>query len=175
MNLQTFLQGLLIGLVVGALACYGLLQLLNADKKEDEPKTRNFSYSVLKEIEALGRLELLRYEFDEVVSHERMRDWLPNPQVILFARGEAIGCVDLQQVDSSRIQLVQDTLVVQLPRPEICQLKLNHQQSRVFDARYAYFQEADLVQEAYRKAEAELEEAALEWNLLEQTEIQARV
>ena len=127
-------------LLLGALAMYGLLSLPRFSLLPEE-KTETTHNLILEKVSGLGNMELVRYQFQDVVSHEVIRPYLPDPRVMLFAYGEAVGCVDFTQVDSSSIFLQGDSLVIlALPQPEICYVKLDHDRSRIFDTRYTFFE-----------------------------------
>lgn len=129
---------------------------------------------VLKEIEGLGRMELMRFQFQDVISHEIIMDWWPDPKVILSVQGETVGCVDFAKIDSSDIVLIGDSLVeVYLPYPEICYSKLDHSKTRVFDTENTFWEEAEMVADAYEKAEEAVLDQALKGGILEQTQEQA--
>ncbi|GAA4412081.1 hypothetical protein GCM10023187_38660 [Nibrella viscosa] len=124
---------------------------------------------VLKEVTELGKLELVKYTFKDIVEHEQIKDWLPNAQAILIVEGEAVGCVDLRQVKASDIRPAGDSLVVWLPQPELCTWKINHDRSRVYTTRFAFLDETQLVDAAYQRAERQIRQSALSSGILEQT------
>jgi hypothetical protein len=129
---------------------------------------------VLKEIEGLGRMELLRFQYQDVITHEIIKDWWPDPKVVLSVQGETVGCIDFAQIDSTDIILHGDSLVeVLLPDPEICYSRLDHDKTKVFNTEYTLWEEAELVAEAYRKAEEAVLTEAIRAGILEQTREQA--
>ena len=64
--------------------------------KADEVKTTH--NIVIKEIVSLGKMELVKYSFRDVVEQEIVRDFLPDPKAILIVQGEAVGCIDLSKI-----------------------------------------------------------------------------
>ena len=124
---------------------------------------------VLKEVQALGKLELVRYNFKDIVEHEQILQWFPNPKAILIVQGEAIGCIDLTKITTSDVTTESDTVVVHLPEPELCSYKIDHSKSKVYNTEYAFTEEAKLVQEAYLHAEKQIQKSALEMGILDQT------
>ena len=139
-----------------------------------EDRTQTTHTLVLEEVTALGKLELVRYNFKDIVEHEVVKQWMPNSRAVLIVQGEAIGCVDLSKIKPTDIQTRNDTLVLHLPAPELCVFKIDHQRSRIYDTNFAFMEEATLVQEAYRQAEKQIVKSALEQGILEQTEENAR-
>lgn len=139
-----------------------------------EEKMETTQAMVLEEITSLGRLELVQYNFKDVVEQKIINQWLPDSKAILIVQGEAIGCIDLTKLDIADILPGQDTLVVHLPEPELCVFKIDHERSKVYNTEYAFMEEAKLVQEGYRQAERQIKQSALDMGILDQTKENAR-
>jgi hypothetical protein len=139
-----------------------------------EDKTETSQTIVLQEITSMGKLELVRYNFKDVVEQKITKDWLPDASAVLIVQGEAIGCVDLTRLDLDDIVTESETLVVHLPDPELCVFKIDHNRSRVYNTEYAFMEEARLVQEGYQQAEKQIRQSALDMGILEQTKENAR-
>jgi len=152
--------------ILGALAWEGFRSALFAKEEVETVSTHNL---VLEEIESLGKLELVKYKFKDVMEYEVKYQYLPNSKVVLVVSGEAVGCIDLQKVRSQDITETDSILHVKLPEPEVCYYKVNHKDSKVYDTDWTYFDDAELIDEAYEQAEAKVKEVALESNILEQT------
>ena len=140
------------------------------EKKEPEVVV-NFN-TVLTSVEDLGRMELVRYNFKDVVEYEKtVSRFIPNSKLVLIVSGEAVGCVDFSKITQADIQFQGDTLVqVALPAPEICYYKVDHSKSKVFSKENTYFQDAELVDEAYKYAEKNIARSANHSGILKQTE-----
>lgn len=130
---------------------------------------------VLKEISDLGKLELVKYAYRDVVEQSISRDFLPDPKAILIIQGEAVGCIDLKKVSESDIVIMEDTIVVHLPKPEICYHKIDHSKSKVFQTEYAFMNEGLLLEEAYKRAEKQILQSALDSDILNQTKENANL
>lgn len=130
---------------------------------------------VLKEMATLGKLELSKFAFRDVVEQELIRDFLPNPKAVLIVQGEAIGCIDLTKIKESDLSSKDDTLIVHLPEPELCTFKIDHQKTKIYDSEYAFMNEQLLYNEAYRRAEVQIRQSALDMGILEQTEKNAHL
>ncbi|MGB3617958.1 MAG: DUF4230 domain-containing protein [Catalinimonas sp.] len=149
----------------------------------DTPDTVTIHQTVVDRVEALGRMELVRYYFSDVVEYKTqslpasVRRYVPidfGPRVQLLVRGETVGCVDFTRLDSSDVRILGDTAYVRLPPPEVCYFKIDHQRSRVLSVDDSYFGgDAELVDEAYRRAEREVLTDAMRARLLEQTQTMA--
>lgn len=131
--------------------------------------------TILTTVEELGKMELVRYNFKDVVEYEKnVSRWVPNSKVVLIVTGEAVGCIDFTQLTEQDILFQGDSLVqISLPEPELCYYKIDHGKSRVFSKENTYFQDADLVQESYRYAEANVRDAAINSGILRQTQVNA--
>jgi len=136
------------------------------------PKVTVTHNTVLTQVESLGRLELVRYRFKDVVEYKRRTyRYLPESKAALIVAGEAIGCLDLRKLRPEDVVLEGDSVVrVFLPKPELCTFQIDHRQSRVFSTENGYLQDADLVDEGYRYAEAQVRRAALQSGILPQTQ-----
>ena len=141
----------------------------------DQPRqTQTQHNTVVQEITAMGKLELVRYSFKDIVEHEVLNTILPNAKAILIVQGQAVGCIDLTQIKTTDVASYGDTMVVQLPEPEICFYKIDHSKSKVYDTQFAFVEEAKIIQEAYQHAEIQIKQSALEMGILEQTRTNAQ-
>ncbi|RZK53109.1 MAG: DUF4230 domain-containing protein, partial [Pedobacter sp.] len=50
---------------------------------------------LVEKIEAIGKLELVRYQISDVLEHKAKTDFLPEASVLLIVKAEAVGCIDL--------------------------------------------------------------------------------
>ncbi len=133
--------------------------------------------TVLQEIESMGRLELVRYRFKDIVElTEKNAPYLgifdvPDSKVALITVGEATGCIDLRKISAEDVIISGDTVMVHLPRPELCYYKLDLSKSRVYSIeKQVYFKEdSKLLEQAYKKAEQQMRTAALQSGILKET------
>ncbi len=124
---------------------------------------------LLKKMTNMGKLELLKYSYRDVVEQEIVRDFLPDPKAILIVQGEAVGCLDLTLIKDKDICFKGDTIIINLPDPEICNHKIDHSKSKIYKTDYAFMNEGLLLDEAYKKAENQILESAISSDILEQT------
>ena len=124
---------------------------------------------VLERVVALGKIELVRYTFKDIVEHEQANLLLPNSRAVLIVEGEAVGCIDLTKLRPADVVTEGDSLLVRLPAPELCTWKINHERSRVYDTNYTFLNEAQLVSDAYRQAERQVRASAMQSGILDQT------
>ena len=132
--------------------------------------------TVLEKVEALGRMELVRYEFRDVVEYKKSTyRFLPDAKVALIVAGNAIGCLDLRKLRPQDVVLEGDSVVrVALPAPELCVWQIDHSKSKVYSIENGFFQDAELVDAGYKYAEANVRRAALNSGILAQTEQNAQ-
>jgi hypothetical protein len=162
----------LVGLFVYAV--YFFWQKFEALTEEKPPVVITTHSTVLQEITAMGKLELVKYTFKDVVEHEVVKEWMPDAKAVLIVSGEAIGCIDLTKIKANDIVEDADTVIVYLPDPELCVYKINHDQSKVYDVQYAFMDEAKLVNDAFVAAEKQISKSALKMGILNQTQENAQ-
>lgn len=141
-----------------------------------EPKVTVTHNTVLEKIEGLGRLELVRYQFKDVVEYKKdYSRFLPDAKVALIVAGNAIGCLDLRKVRPQDVVFIGDSVVrVALPPAQLCTWQVDHAKSRVYAVENGYFQDAELVDAAYKYAEVNVRRAALQSGILAQTQQNAQ-
>lgn len=145
------------------------------EAKEEVPEVVVNHNTILTSIEELGKMELVRYNFKDVVEYEKnVNRWVPNSKIALIVSGEAVGCVDFTKLRAEDIIFAGDSVIqVALPAPEICYYKVDHSKSKVFSKENTYFQDAELVEESFKYAEQNVKKAALNSGILRQTQINA--
>jgi hypothetical protein len=136
---------------------------------------------ILKKIEEIGNLELVKYNFDEVVEEKIARSFMnydnlaPDSRALVLINGEAVGCINLKMVTGEDIIADNDTIFITLPQPEICYAKVNHDKSRVYDINYtARLLNPELIDKAFKNAELKIKEAAVKEGILEKTKENGR-
>lgn len=140
--------------------------LLNIGK---ETKSISNHDIVLEKIESMGKLQLVKFKFRDVLEQKIEYDWWPDSKAILIVSGEATGCLDLEKVKSEDIIEKGDTILIQLPEPEICVSKINHQDTRIYDTETYSFDQSKLIDRAFKAAESQIAKTAQKSNILEQT------
>jgi hypothetical protein len=155
------------------LALYLLYIQLNKGNQTQTEVTNNM---VVEKIESIGKLELCKYFIKDIIEQKEIKNWyLPNSKVVLIISGEVTGCIDLRKIDSTGIFVSTDKIKIRLPQPEICYVKINHQESKVYDIENEFFDKAKLIDKAYSLAEKNIREGALKMNIVEQTKSNAQL
>lgn len=149
----------------------------NRDKFTDDEPISVSNETILKEIENLGKLELVKYNFKEITELKKnSKEYLkffklgPDSKIALISVGEAVGCIDLAKMKVEDIRTENDTLFIRLPDPELCYYKLDLNKTRIYSLQTnPLIDEKAFVKKAYQNAESEIRKAALNSGILEQT------
>lgn len=150
-----------------------------------EKPTEITSSTILTEIESLGKLELIKYNFQEITEIKNankifsvLEYIFPENKAVLISRGEAVGCIDLLKLQEEDISLAGDTLFISLPPPELCYFKIDLENSRVYDIQTAGMsaeQRSRFTETLFKTAEAQIKSSALRSGILENTETNAKL
>lgn len=174
------------------------LYLTNYDLLPKKNKVEIIDSSViLQEIEQLGKLELIKYNFQEIFDYRqlsegklvgnsilRIHDYTPDLNVVLVASGEAVGCIDLSKMEVSDISINNDSILILLPPPELCYYKLDLENTRIYSFKKDNWwsklfsddnEDEEVLQMAYRQTEKRIEQAAYESGILNTTNEQAKL
>lgn len=146
-------------------------------EEKEVPDTRVIHHSVLQKVEALGKLELVKFNFQDITElTEKNNKYLGifpagDSRVILISHGEAVGCIDLTRLKAEDLVVSRDSLVINIPEPELCYHKLDLNKTRLYAVEQGvyYKEENEMIEKAYRKAESNIRDVALESGILEQT------
>lgn len=128
---------------------------------------------VVREVKQLARLETASMTFERVIRAEREQDllWGAFGEKLLFvAHGEAVAGVDLKKMQENDIQVLDPvTVMVHLPDAELFNVILDNEASYVADRDSGLLARVDpqLETQVRRRAQQELEAAALEADILQ--------
>lgn len=153
-------------LFLAALVVIGWFLLL---RYEGRPSEESKHQLLLERMETIGKLELVKYRFSDVLEHKNISTYLPDASVLLIIKADAVGCVDLTKLRSQDIEVRGDSVTIRLPEPEICYVKIDHSASKVYDTKMAFFREAKLVDEAFKSAEKAIYKEVENSDMLSQT------
>ncbi len=128
--------------------------------------------TIVKQVQALSRLETAQYTLEKVITAETRQGALAGlfgDRLLFVAHGNVIAGVDLAKVQANDIQVTPDgqvTLV--LPAAEVFVSALDNEKSYVYDRQTGLFTRADvnLETQARQVADAEIRQAALEDGIL---------
>lgn len=150
---------LVSGIVIGMLLMY---VFIGKSKSSNVEVSHNM---IVEKIESLGNLEVVKFSIQDIMEYKKVRRWLPNAKTALVVSGEVIGCIDLTKLKPEDIYTSGDSIRLQLPAPEICHVKIDHSRSRVYNMQFSLWETTELVDEAYRSAEAQLKEQAVKLDI----------
>ncbi|TAD99146.1 MAG: DUF4230 domain-containing protein [Bacteroidetes bacterium] len=166
---------LFLGIILALMAAVAYLYVFGNSKTVEITENHQ---TVVEKIESIGKLELVKYQIKDVLEMTKSTYmFLPTAKVILIASGEAVGCLDLTKIKAQNVKTSGDSIEISLPAPEICYYKLDHQKTKIYDTKFTIIsgQQSKLLEESYKAAEKQIEKAALESNILEQTKINAQL
>ncbi|MGB3181350.1 MAG: DUF4230 domain-containing protein [Cyclobacteriaceae bacterium] len=133
---------------------------------------------ILRRMETMGKLELVKFNMQEVVEvKKRNSSYLglfpvPDSKILVVTSGEAAGCVDLTKIVEQDIYTEGDSMIINMPSPELCYFKVNLQDSKIYSLDKALWMDnpkGNLVERAYREAENQVKISAIKGGILEQT------
>jgi len=177
LNWLSFL--LLLTILVGGIWMYDRLPEAPSLPQLDPEQSVSVHTIVIEEVIGLGKMELAQYTFRDVVTHTNRTpyQYLPDPKVMLKVYGETVACVDFTQVQRSDIQVQGEVLTLDLPAPEICYSRIDHERSEIvetwFTALYANGQR--LIDQAYTIGERRMRETALDNDIYGEAQRQAQL
>lgn len=173
MNMTKFL--LKLGPFLIILLLLGWIYFLRSgDEDKESIITRT---TVLNKVEALGKMELVKYHFKEVTEITEMSEKYfnffklgPDSKIALISTGYAVGCLDLSLLSEEDIRIEEQTIYINLPKPELCYYKLDLEKTRIFSLQTNPLKdESAFIQKAYKNAEEEIKVSALSSGIMNQT------
>lgn len=164
MKIRELVALLVVGITIGAIATYFYLR--PNDKNEKTEISHNL---IVEKIERLGNLEVVKYNLQDVVEYQKVRQWLPNAKTALIIAGEVIACIDMTKIQPDDIYTQGDSIRLTLPSPEICHVKIDHSRSKVYNMEYGLWESEKIMDQAYKNAEQHLYSEALKLNIGEES------
>lgn len=166
------------GLIIWGTAGFGLLRLLRSSSSGslfhiDQP-------TVVRQIQSLQRLETVNFSMDKIISGERDSPYLPkflvSDRLLLVVHGDVIAGVDLGQLQSQDVSIHGRMISIRLPKSRILVTRLDNSQTRVYSRDTGLFSSPDpnLESEVRQEAERQLQDAALQGNILKTADDNAR-
>jgi Protein of unknown function (DUF4230) len=136
--------------------------------------------TVIASIQRLARLESVVYTMDKVVEGDRTNQYLPDiltgDKLLMVVHGQAVGGVDLSQVQASGVQIDGHSVTITMPAAQLLSVSLDNSKTRVYSRITGLLVPADpnLESEVREKAEADLRQSALDSGILTTAEGNAR-
>ena len=160
----------LLFILVSSVVITGLLIFLFFYIKHEftASRTEITESGMVEKITSMGKLELVKYSMKDIIDQKEVHTILPDSHVLFLAVGEVTACIDLTKLKKADISQKGDTVLVFLPRPEICYARLDHQKSKVYDIKGVWFPEGakDMIEDVYRLGEKKILDNANEMNVL---------
>jgi len=180
---KTFLFGFLlalfaVGLIIWLATGTGLLSLLRAYR--GGTLIHIDQRTVVRQIQQLQRLETVSFTMDKIISGEHDSPYLPkflvSDRLLLVVHGEVIGGVDLSKLQPADVVVQGQSISLRLPQAQILVTRLDNAQTRVYSRDTGLFSSPDpnLESEVRQEAERQLQEAAMQGDILKTANGNAR-
>jgi len=136
--------------------------------------------TIIHEVQALARLETIRYNVEKVITAETGQGafaFLIQDRLLLVAHGTVIAGIDMAMITSESMWLDQGVLNVRLPAAEVFIASLDNEKTYVYDRDTGLLKNPDpnLETIARQAAEEEILKAALEDGILDQATNNAKM
>ncbi len=180
-------KGLIVGILVTVLAVGLILWLIAGASffrllrpgasgtlfRIDQP-------TVVRQIQQLQRLETVSFTMDKIISGEHDSPYLPkflvSDRLLLVVHGDVIAGVDLSQLQPQDVSIQGKSISLRIPKSQILVTRLDNSKTRVYSRDTGLFSSPDpnLESEVRQEAERQLQEAALQGNILRTADDNAR-
>jgi hypothetical protein len=135
--------------------------------------------TIINDIQALARLETIRYTVEKVITAETNQGALATlfgDRLLFVAHGYVIAGIDMQKIKAEDLWLEGTTLNVRLPAAEVLAASLDNDKSYVYDRQTGLFTHGDptLETQARQVAEQEMLKAAIADGILDQASMNAQ-
>ena len=130
--------------------------------------------AVIKEMQSLNRLETAQFTIEKIIdagtSGNALQDLFFGDRLLFIAHGEVIAGFDLSNLTEDDISVSDSQISITLPQPEIFFVRLDSEQSRVYDRDQGLLTRGDKDLESAARLEAEktIRQAACEAGILSQ-------
>lgn len=167
-RIKFFVLGILLLAVIGAI----FLWRFRSNQRQVLIDTNRTA--VITQFRELGRLETTSFTIEKVIEAETdgniFEQLLRGDQILFIAHGEVIAGVDLTKLTEDQIEVSEDEVTITLPSPEIFVVRLDNEQSRVYDRTRGLLSRGNdqLETQVRQAAESSIREAACEGNILNQ-------
>lgn len=141
------------------------LQTQVADLLHPTPTVIPDPVTIIKDVQALARLETIQYSVEKVITAEVGQGefgFLFGDKLLFVAHGYVIAGIDMEKLQPEDLQMVNGVLHVHLPPAEIFVSTLDNDKSYVYDRETGLLTSGDqnLETTARKSAEKEIEKAA---------------
>ena len=135
--------------------------------------------TIINEVQALARLETIRYTVEKVITAETNQGALAalfGDRLLFVAHGYVIAGIDMQKIKAEDLWLEGNMLNVRLPAAEVLVASLDNDKSYVYDRQTGLFTQGDptLETQARQVAEQEILRAAIADGILDNASTNAQ-
>ncbi|PWJ42162.1 DUF4230 domain-containing protein [Sediminitomix flava] len=90
--------------------------------------------------------------YTDIIKYKEPVDWWPDPSIDLHIKGHVNLCIDLSKIEKKDILITNDSIFIQIPNLEICDVVIDHENSSVFNETNTFFSSSNIVTKALTKA-----------------------
>ena len=135
--------------------------------------------TIINQVQALARLETIRYTVEKVITAETNQGVLAalfGDRLLFVAHGYVIAGIDMSKIKPEDLWLAGNVLNIRLPAAEVLVATLDNSKSYVYDRQTGLLTQADpaLETQARQVAEQEIQKSALEDGILDQATVNAK-
>jgi hypothetical protein len=136
--------------------------------------------TIINDVQALARLETIRYTVEKVITAETNQSILASlfgDRLLFVAHGYVVAGIDMQKIKGEDLWLVGNMLNVRLPAAEVLVASLDNDKSYVYDRQTGLFTQGDptLETQARQVAEQEILKAAITDGILDNASTNAQI
>jgi len=151
----------------------GILRGGRAQINVDQP-------TVVRQIQQLQRLETVSYTMDKIISGEHANAYLPKflagDRLLLVVHGEVVGGINLAALQPGDVLVQGQKVSIHLPAAEVFSTRIDNARTKVYSRGTGLFSSPDpnLESEVREEAERQLQQAALQGDILKTADDNAR-
>ncbi len=130
--------------------------------------------AVVKQLQSLNRFETSTFTVEKIIdagtNYNDIQQFLVGDKLLLIAHGQVIAGFDLSKLSANHVQVDKDTIILNLPKPQILVTKLDNELTRVYDRRQGILNhgDKDLESKARAAAERSITDAACQGRILDE-------
>ncbi|SMO65791.1 DUF4230 domain-containing protein [Solitalea koreensis] len=120
---------------------------------------------VVEKVQSIGKLELVKYDYNTILQHKEIGDWLPDPLALFLINGQVVSSVDFSKVTNEDVIIADSVITIRIPQPELL-VKVDHGKSKIYETEYRFWDDQKWIDVVLLKAEEQLKTAALKSEII---------
>ena len=169
---------LLISLIV-ILIIVGISSgVINISKIEN---TNNIGKEISSKLDEIGNLQLIKFNINYTIIDTVKNDSLIsnklsfNNKIFAVINGDVETCINLKGIGKNDIKFDKDTILISLPAPFLCNIKINYEQSKYYDSNFnAHSLNQVFINQYFPNMENNLKAEAIQQGILDKSKENAK-